>query len=150
MIVRVSLDKNASREDVAQAAMDILKENNARPVRLSEKESIDALSNDTWRSIERISELSLIEFRTTSIDRLKIYAADEKLSPKATDELVRIAELTWDDHEKTVDPKVPPHKADWNGQCHAVALAFVANAKHLLTEKQIVQLKEMVQIELPQ
>jgi hypothetical protein len=150
MALRISLDKDADREDVAQAATNVLTDNNARPSRLGEAESLDALSTEEWRDIERINELSTIEFRTVSVNRLKQYAIDEKMNPEAINELVQIAERTWDDHLKTVDPKVPPHKADWNSQCHSVALAFIENAKHLLSEKQMEQLKEMVRIEMPQ
>ncbi len=149
MTVRTSSDTDAIREVVAQAALVVLAENNTRPTRLSEKDSTNSLSSETWRGIETISELSSIEFRTVSINRLKRYAADEHLSPSATEELVRVAEKTWDEHDQSVDPTVPPYKADWDGQCRSVDLAFVQNAKHLLSEKQIEQLKEMIQIEFP-
>jgi hypothetical protein len=80
---------------------------------------------------------------------LKQYAVDEKMTPEAVSELVKIAEQTWDDHLTTVDQKIPPHKADWNGHCNSVASAFLENAKHLLSERQIEQLKEMVRIGIP-
>ncbi len=147
-IIRISVADDALRADVAKKAHLVLAANDAKPSRLSGDKSIKALTQETWRGIDRINELSAIEFRTIIIDRLKMFAKNEKMSQEVTDQLIKIAKNSWEAQAKSIDIKVPPHKTGWTKHCRSVADAFIEEAKPLLSDAQVRDLKAAVRNEM--
>lgn len=147
-IVRVSIAAGADREKVADGAWKVLSKSLAKPSRLEGEKYAQALTKENWRGIERIGELSAIEFRTIAIERLKAFAKAEKLDREVTDKLAELAEHEWDHRMQAQGPKLPPHKADWEGQCRRFAEEFSEKAKLFLSAQQHDRLKNAITCEL--
>jgi hypothetical protein len=142
-MMRVSLSAGADSAKVANAVQTVLSEN-GRPTRLRGSRAVQAIENETWRGIDQIGELSAIEFRTLLVRGLADFAKDEKLSLETTGKLTKLAQDEWGRVLANMDVTIPPHRADWQGQCGKLADSVVGKAKELLTAEQFEHLKAAV------
>lgn len=85
-----------------------------------------------------------------AVERLKEFAQKEKLDKATTDQLVGLAEQEWEQMANTVDPRLPPHKADWTGHCRSFAQAFSTTAQTVLSAEQQGRLKSAINKQLEQ
>lgn len=115
------------------------------PARLMAEKLTKALQEEKWRGIDRIGQLSAIEFCKLNLDRVKAFAEEEKLSKDVADKLLKLAEQEWDRAVKAAETKeknTPPHKTDWKGRCDQFAKVVVEQAKDLLTAEQLDRLRQ--------
>jgi hypothetical protein len=135
----------ASREIVAEAVQKDLAANKGNATRLTAEKLRKALKDEEWRGIDRIGQLSAIEFRKLNLDRVKAFTEQEKLGKGVADKLLKLAETEWDRLAKEAEAKggdLPPHKADWRGRCEEFAKVVVEQAKELLAADQLDRLRQ--------
>ncbi len=147
-MIRVSVSAAADREKLAAEARTVLSAGSKKPTRLDGEEFTKALRGEKWRDLGRIGELSAIEFRKLALDRVRKFAEEEKLGSDLTEKLVTLAGEEWDRLATGVDPKLPPHRADWSGRCKKFGGEFSGKAKGMLTGPQYERLKAACESEL--
>lgn len=144
-MIRISVKSGASQEKVAEAVQIDLAADKGSPTRLMAEKLTKALQDEEWRGIDRISQLSAIEFRKLNLDRVKAFAEQEKPGKDVADKLVTLAEQEWDRLAKTAEAKEgnqPPHRTDWKGRCEQFANVVVAQAMKLLAADQLDRLRQ--------
>jgi hypothetical protein len=142
-MVRVALSSTANPEKVAEQVVKVLTQEKRNPVRLRDAEFKLALNLEQWRQAERISELSVIEYRTLAVRQIRKFAQSEKLDKATSEKLVKITEEEWDRPAKEEAAKANG-AADWRSRCTERAAAVVDRAKSLLTAEQVGRLKAWV------
>lgn len=123
-LIRISVNATASKEKVAEAVEKELAADNGNPTRLVAEKLTKALKEEEWRGIDRIGQLSAIEFRKLNLDRVKAFSEQEKLGKDVADRLLKLAEEEWDRLKKTAEAKEgnqPPYRTDWKGRCDQFA-----------------------------
>lgn len=139
-LIRISTKVGASREKVAAVVQEDLTGNKGKPTQIVGDGLTKALKEEEWRGIDRISQLSAIEFRKLNLDQVKAFAEEQKLGKDVADKLLKLAETEWDRLAKAADAKegnLPPHRADWSGRCSQFAKAVLERAKGLLSADQL-------------
>ena len=142
-LIRISMKAGASREMVTASVQKDLTAGKGNPTRLMGEELRKALKDEEWRDINRIGQLSALEFRKLNLNRVKAFTEQEKLGKDVTDKLLKLAETEWDRLAKAGDSKdgnLPPHRADWSGRCSQFAKAVMEGAKGLLSADQLERL----------
>lgn len=115
------------------------------PKRLVGAEFENALRKEAWRGIDRVGELTAIEYRKVSLDRLKTFAQQENLTAEATHKLLKLSEAHWDRIAKAADAKegsLPPHKVDWSSRRAKFVQAMELDSAGILTAEQLARLKQ--------
>jgi hypothetical protein len=144
-LVRISVKAGANCEKVAEAVRKDLAASKGNPARLTAEKLTKALKEEEWRGLDRIGQLSAIEFRKLNLDRLKAFTEEEKLGKDVAGKLLKLAEAEWDRLAKEAQAKdgnLPPHKANWRGRCEKFAKVVIEQAKPLLTTDQLARLRE--------
>lgn len=143
-LFRVSISPTADREKVAAGLLKALNDPTRRPVRLTGDEFRRALDQEEWREVERVNELSAIEFRTLGLRRVATFAEEEKLDKESADKLMKMAEEEWDRlaQERTVEESEHPGKTDWSVRCSQFARVVSKRAESVLTTEQVERLKQ--------
>jgi len=143
-LFRVSVSPTADREKVAAGLLKALSDPTRKPVRLTGDEFRRALEQEEWRDVERVGELSAIEFRTLGLRRVATFAEEEKLDKESADKLVKMAEEEWDRlaQESTVEESKHAGKTDWSVRCSQFARAVSKRAVSVLTTEQVDRLKQ--------
>jgi hypothetical protein len=142
-MVRVAVALATNPETVAEQVVKILTQEKRNPVRLRNAEFKQALDQEQWRSAERVSELSLIEYRTLAVRLVRQFAQSEKLDKVTSEKLVKITEEEWDRLAKGAAGK-DQRSVDWRARCAERAASVVERAKSLLTAEQVERLKDWV------
>jgi hypothetical protein len=135
-LIRVTVERTADRDKVADEVLKVLAGDNREPSRLTGDELRRALAAEQWRPPD---ELSAIEFRTLAVRRVRGFARAEKLDRGVTEKLVRITEEQWDRLAGKAKPRGA--KSDWSARCMEAAAAVADQAKELLTAEQTDRLR---------
>ena len=141
---RVSVFPTADREKVAAGLLSALSDRTRKPVRLTGDEFGRALDQEEWRAVERVGELSAIEFRTLGLRRVATFAEEEKLDQESAAKLTRLAREEWDRLAKgsTAEESQDPGKTDWSARCAQFARAVGQRAESVLTTEQVDRLMQ--------
>jgi hypothetical protein len=142
-MIRVGLTTGANAGRIAEQVTKVLTQEKRTPVLLRDAELQQALDQERWRAAERVSELSLIEYRTLAVRLVRQFAQNEKLDKITTEKLVKITEDEWDRLGKESAAK-DHGSVDWRARCTERAAAVVNRAKSVLTAEQIERLKDCV------
>lgn len=148
-LIRVSIKTGTSRERVAGAVERELLALKGTPTRLTATESTKALQDEIWRGIDRIGELTAIEYRTISLDRVRAFVEQEKLDAEASDKLQRLAENQWDRLARSAPTKRGdghPQKTDWQDRCAQFTKAMMEETTELLSADQRDRLRQELNI----
>jgi hypothetical protein len=147
-MLRISVRTGTDREKIAEIVHNRLAGDNREPVRLKDDEGKAALEKERWRTKEQIGELTAIEFRKLTLDRVNDFTQSEKIAEETASQLLKIAEAQWDrlaQQAEIKEPKQLPHKIDWKRRCREFAVAFAEKAKGLLSADQRQRFKELVE-----
>jgi hypothetical protein len=137
--IRIAVKAGADREKVAEAVRKDLAADKRDPARMAGDELAKALKDEEWRGIDRIGQLSATEFRKLNLDRVKAFAAEEKLNEDVAGKLLELAPTVWDRLVQSAEIKEgnrPPHRTDWAGRCGEFAKVLTEQSKDLLTADQ--------------
>ena len=148
-MLSISVTTGADREKVAEVVRQRLAADNRQPVRLKDDELKAALDKERWRTKEQIGELTAIEFRKLTRDRVKDFSQSEKIADDNAGRLLKNAEAQWDrlaQQAEVKEPKQLPHKIDWKRRCLEFATAFTEEAKGLLTPDQRQRFMQFVEL----
>ena len=144
-MIRIVLKSGADREKAVKAVRKDLTTDKRDPTRIADDVLPKALKSEEWRGIDRIGQLTAAEFRKLNIDRVKVFADEEKLDKDVADKLVKSAENEWDRLVLSADGKDgnrPPHRTDWTGRCDQFAGMVVEQVKELLAAEQLDRLRQ--------
>ena len=141
-MVRISVAAAADRDQIAKQVLKVLADGARSPVRLTGADLAQALKQEEWRRSDRVGELSLIEYRTLGLRRVRTFAQTEKLSKETTEKLLRIAEEEWGSARKQRGAPQDPREVDWPGRFRQEIKAVVDRAKSVLTSEQVDRLRE--------
>lgn len=146
-MLRISVKTGTDRDKVAEVVQKRLAGDNRDPVRLKDDDLKAALENERWRTKEQIGELTAIEFRKLTLERIKDFIQSERIAEETAGKLLKVAVARWDrlaQQAEVKEPKQLPHKIDWKWRCREFATAFTEDAKGLLTADQQQRFRQLV------
>ncbi len=139
-IIRVSVTHAKQRTKVAEEARKILAEN--KPIPLVGDELKTALRKERWRETARVGELSIIEFRTLALYRIKTFAQAEKLNKETTDKLTKILEDHLEGFTQEAKKQRVTRPEDLANRGKKSIPTFFGRAREVLSDEQIERFKK--------
>jgi hypothetical protein len=139
-LIRVSVTHAKDRTRVAEEVRKILADN--KPIPLVGDELKTALRKEQWRETGRVGELSIIEFRTMALYRIKTFAEAEKLNKETTDKLTKIFEHHLERFTQEAKKQKVTRPEDLVDRGKKSIPAFFGRAKEVLSDEQIERFKK--------
>ncbi len=133
-LIRVQLEESADSDSIAAELHAILNQQRRMPKRLVGEEIAKAVTNETWRTVKNIGELSEIEFRTVFERRVKQFVDASSFDESTAEKLLEFAAEVLDE--------TPPsnQETDWSEFCDGLTSRMIEKAKALLNEQQLKEL----------
>lgn len=144
-LIRISIKSGANRDQVAVAVERQLQTLKSTPIQVGGAELTKALQNEVWRGIDRTGELTLIEYRKVSLDRVRAFAEQEKLDANESEKMLKLAEAWWDRAARDPGIKkanVLAYDEDWSKRRDDFTKSLIEASTALLTAGQLDRLRQ--------